>query len=480
LPRAGPNAIDAGSQQKWFSARVREARDLRTRARMAFARTNRSSLIRSLFPFVCGALLSAAACTADDDADDDDASVTEGDAAVQDAATDSGEPEPGDDAGNEPDDDAGGDSDDDGGIEPPEPFMPEPRPPTEARIEQLEVPDGFELNVYARDLGHARMLSTHGEHVYLTRPMQGDVLRLVDDDEDGVAESYVTVASGFPGVHGIAFRENTVYLATPTSVYRASVASDGAFGTPGAIISDLPDGGQHPNRTLGIGPDDKLYISVGSSCNACPESNPEHATLLRAELDGSARTTFARGLRNTIGFAWHPQTGALWGMDHGSDWLGDDIPPEELNRLEAGGNYGWPYCYGDREIDPVVDDPPDTTKAAYCTTTLPPVLTVQAHNAPIAFTFYEGTSFPVSYRDDAFIALRGSWNRSVASGYKIVRLTFDESGSPSGFEDFVTGFLIEDGRAEFGRLAGITVAPDGALLFTDDENGSIYRVQAVE
>jgi glucose/arabinose dehydrogenase len=438
-----------------------------------------------LFLLACSTLLSTASCTIGDDDDDDDgdAASPNDDAAwpEEDAAIDAAGPGDDEDSGGDPsDEDGGSDGDEDGGIEPPAPFSPEPRTPTEARIDTLRVPEGFELNVYARGLGHARMLSTHGPHVYLTRPMQGDVLRLVNDDEDGVAESYVTVASGLMGVHGIAFHESMVYLAAPTRVYRATVGADGAFGTPAEIISDLPDGGQHPNRTLGIGPDAKLYISVGSSCNACPETNPEHATLLRAELDGSARTTFASGLRNTIGFGWHPVTSELWGMDHGSDWLGDDIPPEELNRLQAGKNYGWPYCYGDREIDPVVQDPPKTTKAAFCAMSAPPVLEVQAHEAPIALAFYEGESFPDSYRNDAFIALRGSWNRSVASGYKIVRLMFDDIGEPTGFEDFVTGFLIEDGLAQFGRLAGVTVAPDGALLFTDDENGFIYRVQATE
>ena len=204
----------------------------------------------------------------------------------------------------------------------------------------------------------------------------------------------------------------------------------------------------------------------------------EHATMLRAELDGSARTIFASGLRNTIGFDWHPTTSVLWGMDHGTDWLGDDVPPEELNRLETGKNYGWPYCYADRQIDPVIGDPPSTTKEAYCAMTAEPEITVQAHGAPIAFTFYDGTSFPVAYRDSAFVALRGSWNRTQATGYKIARLVFNDAGEPVDYEDFVTGFLIEDGTAQFARLAGVAVAPDGALLFSDDQNGIVYRVQA--
>lgn len=372
----------------------------------------------------------------------------------------------------------------DAGAEPPaseydggsrEVFRPEEVAPSAEAIARLSLPSGFQLDVFADGLEHARMLAPLGDAVYLTRPRQGDVLRLVDSDGDGVSDERTTAVSGLTLVHGIVFRGTEVYLATPTEVYRATVGADGTFDDPTVIIDDLPDGGQHPLRTLGIGPDDALYVSVGSSCDACDESNEEHATLLRVALDGSSRTTFASGLRNTIGFGWHPDTLALWGMDHGSDWRGNDLPPEELNRLEQGNDYGWPYCFGERRIDPVIQDPPDTTKAAYCAGTEPPVLQTQAHNAPIGLAFYSGSAFPADYRGDAFIALRGSWNRFPPTGYKIARIVF-EGGEPQGFEDFVSGFLSEDGATTFARPAGVAVANDGALLFTDDSNGVIYRV----
>lgn len=355
-------------------------------------------------------------------------------------------------------------------------LRPVSREPTPERIESLKVPAGFELSVFARDLQHARMLAVHERHIYLTRPMQGDVLLLHDDNEDGVADSQLPVATDLPLVHGIAIHGTTLYLATPTQVYRTTIAADGQLSTPQLIIADLPAGGQHPNRTLGIGPDSKMYISVGSPCDACMIDDPEHATLLRAELDGSQRAIFASGLRNTIGFGWHPETGALWGMDHGSDWRGDDIPPEELNLIESGKNYGWPYCFGDRRVDPIIQAPKDITKAAYCQMTEPPVLINQAHEAPIGWAYYTADQFPDEYRNDAFVAFRGSWNRIPATGYKIARIVF-EAGQPSAIEDFVTGFLIEDGTAQLGRLAGVAVASDGSLLFTDDENGVVYRVR---
>jgi glucose/arabinose dehydrogenase len=355
-------------------------------------------------------------------------------------------------------------------------LRPASRAPSDALIGSLTLPPGFAINVFARGLENARMLAVHGPHVYLTRRAQGDVIRFIDADRDGVAEDKRTVAAGLPNVHGIVIHEPNVYLATPTHVYRATLTPEGDLGSPVPIISDLPEGGQHPNRTLAIGPDEKLYISVGSPCDACPIDNPEYATLLRAELDGSRREIFARGLRNTIGFGWHPSTGVLWGMDHGSDWRGDDIPPEELNRIEQDKDYGWPYCYGSQRVDPVIQQPTDTTKEAYCPTTTAPVLENQAHQAPIGLSFYTATQFPERYRNSAFVAFRGSWNRIPATGYKIARVVFDASGQPTAIEDFVTGFLIENGTAQFGRLAGTAIAQDGSLLFTDDENGVIYRV----
>lgn len=358
-------------------------------------------------------------------------------------------------------------------------FRPLERAATPELVASLRLPAGFRIDTFADDLGHARMLAVRGADVYLTRPMQADVLRLRDVDGDGRADERDVVASGLTGVHGIVFRGADLYLATPTAVYRASIAGDGQLSTPMPIVMDLPDGGQHPNRTLGIGPDDRLYISVGSSCDACDETNPEHATMLRALPDGSSREVFARGLRNTIGFAWHPTTEVLWGMDHGSDWRGADLPPEELNRIESGSDYGWPYCFGQRQLDPIIQDPPDTTKAAYCAETAPATLETQAHHAPIGLVFYTAAAFPADYRNDAFVAMRGSWNRIPATGYQIARIDFDASGQPRRFEPFVDGFLSADGQSTFARPAGISVDAAGALLFTDDSNGVIYRVSYV-
>lgn len=343
-------------------------------------------------------------------------------------------------------------------------------------IERLRVPAGFRISVFAHDLGTARMLAVGDDGtVYVTRRDSGDVLALRDDGT-GKAAPPRKVVTDLPRVHGIALHGGRIYLATIREVFVADLSPDGSVGTPRAIVTGLPDGGQHPNRTLGVGPDDMLYVSVGSTCNQCIETNDEHATILQMALDGSRRGVFARGLRNTVGFTWNPETRAMWGVDHGSDYKGNEIPPEELNEIQNGLHYGWPFCYGSRVADPTYPiDPPGATKAEFCPRTVAPTLTFDAHMAPMQIAFYQGTSFPAEYRGDAFVAMRGSWNRSPAVGYKVVRIEFRD-GVPTRTSDFVTGFLSQNGERQYGRLAGIAVARDGALLVADDANGVIYRV----
>ncbi|MBE9177319.1 sorbosone dehydrogenase family protein [Oculatella sp. LEGE 06141] len=364
-------------------------------------------------------------------------------------------------------------------VEPLEGYLatPEQLEFDEALLERLQLPDGFEINVFAQDLGNPRKLAVAPNGtVFVTLRDDGEVLALMDRNGDGRMDEKRTVASNVDYVNGIIVHENQLYFVTDTTLYSAALGADGMPAAPQVLIDDLPDAGQHPNRTLGFGPDGMLYISVGSTCNACDEPNDEHATLLRAQPDGSNREIYAEGLRNTIGFTWHPETSELWGMDHGSDWRGNDSPPEELNRIAPGEHYGWPFCWGDRQPDVYLPAEPDSmTKEEFCATTQPPVLTYQAHSAPLDMLFYNASQFPQEYQGDAFVTMRGSWNRQPPVGYEVVRIRF-ENGQPVAFEDFVTGFLTEDGSAQFGRPVGMATLPDGSLLFTDDTNGVIYRV----
>jgi Raf kinase inhibitor-like YbhB/YbcL family protein len=357
---------------------------------------------------------------------------------------------------------------------------PTPIPPVADDAEQtgrLTAPEGFAVTVFARDLVNPRMLAFSPDGaLYATRRSVGDVVMLKDADGDGEADGAQTVASR-PGMHGIAFAGDAVYLATVNDVYTAEVMEDGAFGSLERIINDLPDAGQHPNRTLAMGPDGMLYISVGSTCNACGEPNPENATILRAKPDGGGRTIFASGLRNTIGFDWEPSSGQLWGMDHGIDWLGDEAQVEELNHIRQGRRYGWPYVFGMSELNPQDNPPEGLTLEKWAEMSEEPALGYTPHSAPMQMAFYDGAMFPQDYQGDAFVAMRGSWNRRPPSGYEVVRIDF-ERGQPVSAEPFLTGFLVQqgDGYGFLGRLSGMAVGPDGALYVGDDSQGIIYRV----
>jgi glucose/arabinose dehydrogenase len=383
-------------------------------------------------------------------------------------------------------------------------------------VEQLKVKSGFRIDAVATGVTDARMLAVGPDgSTYVTAPMMSQVVRLNDANGDGkfdTAERSVVASMmdspALEGVHGITFHEGRVYLAAIKSVVAARVMANGTLADFQVLVSDLPDGGQHPNRTIGVGPDGLLYVSVGSDCNGCSESNSEHAGILRFNLDGTAASNpaipqhpmvarnpmakvsprvWTTGLRNTLGFDWHPATHELWGVDQGTDGLGADFPPEELNHLVGGRSYGWPYCWGPRLVDPTADDPSQMMrKQQYCPMTEPYVAGVQAHSSPIAFVFYRGGQFPAEFTNDAFLVLRGSWEREVPVGYKVVRIHFANgmpTPPPGGNvndvgEDFVTGFLIENGKAYFGRIAGLAIDATGAMLISDDTNGVIYRVTA--
>jgi Raf kinase inhibitor-like YbhB/YbcL family protein len=357
-------------------------------------------------------------------------------------------------------------------------LKPKKLEPTKDQIAKLKVPDGFKLEVFADGLLDPRALAVGDDGtLYATRRNVGDVVMLKDEDGDGKAEVVKTVASR-PDMHGIAIDGKKVYLVTIKELYVADIKDDGTFGDLKLLLDDLPDAGQHPDRTIAMGPDGMLYLSVGSTCNACDERNPENATMLQVKPDGSARKIFASGLRNTIGFAFEPGTGALYGMDHGIDWLGDDEQPEELNLIEHGKKYGWPYIYGKGGKNPQDEPPGDITLDEWAAASEEPVLTTIAHSAPMQMAFYTGTQFPEEYRGDAFLALHGSWNRKPPSGYEVFRITF-EDGKPTGFEPFISGFLQQTGKGSYGfigRPFGVAMAKDGSLFIGDDANGVIYRV----
>ncbi|MGB7394649.1 MAG: PQQ-dependent sugar dehydrogenase [Pricia sp.] len=352
-------------------------------------------------------------------------------------------------------------------------YKPIKKKPSASFTDSLKLPEGFKIDVYADNLGKPRMMAKNSNgDVYVTR-RSGDIIRLVDDNKDGKADSRDT-ALVKDAIHGIDIKGDTAYLVTVNEVFKSKISDNGSMGELEQIAEDLPDGGQHENRTLAMGPDGQLYVSVGSTCNACDETRDENATIVRMDPKTGERSIFAKGLRNTIGFDWQPETDVLFGMDHGIDWLGDNEQKEELNKIEEGNNYGWPYIYADGKFNKA-DKPKDMSWEEYVKKTTQPVQLFTAHSAPLDFIFYRGNMFPEEYRKKALVTFRGSWNRRPAAGYKLITVDF-EGETAAGESDLVTGFLSEDGKSQYGRLVGLLELEDGSVLMSDDENGIIYRI----
>ncbi|MDX2169262.1 MAG: PQQ-dependent sugar dehydrogenase [Deltaproteobacteria bacterium] len=344
--------------------------------------------------------------------------------------------------------------------------------------QRIHLPDGFRINTYAGGIPNARLLRfTPAGDLLVSAPGQSKVL-LVERDRngDGVADGKRVLLDGLTLPHGLALHGEWLYIADATGVLRVGFdsASGSVRGAPERIVGRVPDGGSHWTRTVAVGPDEKLYLSVGSSCNVCQEADPRRAAILRYDLDGRHETIYATGLRNSVGLAWQPGSGALYATDNGRDWLGDDFPPCELNRIVEGGFYGWPFANGDRVPDPDFGAGHDAEIAA----SIPPAHGFGAHTAPLGISFYDPpagarSAFPSRYRGAAFVAQHGSWNRTEKAGYRVVALQFAADGGIRE-EVFANGFL-RDGSVS-GRPVDVAVGPDGALYVSDDFTGSIYRI----
>ena len=358
-------------------------------------------------------------------------------------------------------------------------YEPARLPPTDARVAGLQIPAGFAIQRFAEGLDRPRILALGpNEQIYVTQRDSGNVVMLRDVDNDGIADVQRVVLR-LPQAHGIAIRGNEIFLTDVKRIYRGLIRTDGSLDNVRVIVRGLPDGGQHPNRTLEFSPEGDLFVTVGSTCNECREPNPENATILRVTRDSDyrKREIFATGLRNTIGFGWHP-TGRLYGMDHGIDWLGDNEQSEEMNWLHPNVRYGWPYIYDEDQFNPH-SEPKNLTLEQWAELSEEPVGLYTPHSAPMQMVFYTGTAFPAEHRGDAFISMRGSWNRKPPSGYEIVRARFNSAGVFDAFEPFVTGFLEQQPDGSFGYFArpvGTLVDATGALLMSDDTNNMMYRV----
>jgi glucose/arabinose dehydrogenase len=340
---------------------------------------------------------------------------------------------------------------------------------------QLKAPPGFQVSVFAEADGPRMMVFSPGGALLVSESGEGKVVALPDSKHAGKAERTATVLSGLNEPHGLAFYEGKLYVAENDKVRRYDWDEANLRASNPKMLAGLPTGGGHSTRSL-VFHGGKMYVSVGSSCNACIERDSRRAAVMEFNPDGSGQKTFARGLRNAVGLAVNPKTDTVWATVNGRDWLGDDLPPEVIIDLgKEGGDFGWPYCYGDRVPDSNFTKPGDDR----CKNVIAPKVQMQAHSAPLGLAFYEGSMFPAEYRNNVFVALHGSWNRSVPTGYKVVHVKLDDKGQPvGGAQDFITGWLApgetKKGRW-MGRPVGIVFGGDGTM-YLSDAGGVIYRV----
>lgn len=335
---------------------------------------------------------------------------------------------------------------------------------------KLKIPKGWRANVFVSGASGARFFAVRDDGVlFLSLSKEGKVIALPDANGDGVADRIVTVLSGLDYPHGLAFHGSWLYVAETTRVmrYRDSNGDYHPDLTQGVIVN-LPQGGNHISRTIAFGPDDKLYVSVGSSCNVCVD-DPRRAAILRYTSDGEKEEVFGSGLRNAVGIIFHPETGELYASDNGRDFLGDNEPPEEVNIVKEGKNYGWPGCYGDRRSDPDLK-----SSQEFCDSTEPPYLKMQAHSAPLGLRFLTEKNIPPEYKGSLLIAYHGSWNRSDKTGYKVVRARVAPTGEIV-IDDFATGWLSEG--EVWGRPVDIITGARGAVYVSDDKAGAVYRFE---
>ncbi len=344
----------------------------------------------------------------------------------------------------------------------------------------LQLPSGFSIAIFAQNVLDARVMTWDpAGRMLVSLTSEGKVVALPDEDVNWQADRIITVLDGLNRPHGLASKcegnaavqKCWLYVAETNKIVRYDYDQSEAKASNPQKIADLPSGAGHFTRTIVFGPDDRLYVSIGSSCNVCIEKDARRAAIYSMKADGSDFRSYATGLRNAVFFTWSFVDGRMWATEMGRDFLGDDLPPDEINVIQEGGNYGWPICYGKNIHDTNFD------KNVYiqdpCVGKAESMVDLQAHSAPLGLAFIPEEGWPEDYWYDLLVAYHGSWNRSEPTGYKVVRVKLDARGNFEGLEDFITGYLTKEGA--LGRPVDILVQPGGIVYISDDKAGVIYR-----
>jgi glucose/arabinose dehydrogenase len=345
-------------------------------------------------------------------------------------------------------------------------------------LDQLVLPKGFQIEIYAQDVSNARQMALGDTGiVYVGSRKAGKVHAVIDEDKDGVAERVVLVAENLNMPSGLTYRDGDLYVAEVSKIHKFAKIDETYANSPKSevVISGLPSEKHHGWKNISFGPDGWLYVPIGAPCNVCETQNdgkfndPRFASILKFDLNNKKHEYVARGVRNSVGFDWHPSSKQFWFSDNGRDWMGDDTPPCEINRVtKLGEHFGFPYFHAGDIPDP------EFAGSKQSNDYIPPVLKLKAHVAPLGIHFYQGKQFPSEYKNRLFVAEHGSWNRSKKSGYRVMMATI-ENDKVINYEPFIDGFLNSDDEA-WGRPVALLTLNDGSVLISDDFANVIYKV----
>ena len=338
-------------------------------------------------------------------------------------------------------------------------------------LDKVKLPPGFSISVFA-EVPNARSMCWGEKGTLFVGNRSGDkVYAVTDDDKDGIASKVYVIDKGLNSPNGVAFRKGSLYVAEINRILRYDDIENRLGNPPDPVVVNdkLPTDKHHGWKFIAFGPDDKLYVPVGAPCNICEKQDAIYASISRMNPDGSGLEVYASGIRNTVGFAWHPQTKELWFTENGRDNMGDDMPAEELNHApNKGMHFGYPYCHQGDTPDP------EFGSKKNCSEFTAPAINMMPHAAALGMRFYTGNMFSAEYRDRIFIAEHGSWNRSQKSGYRVMMVSL-KNNKAVDYVPFATGWVSSSGKT-IGRPVDIEIAPDGALLVSDDDRGAIYRI----